>query len=221
MDWIYYLGIIFSFALMLVGLGGMVYFLQSYQEEQLDNRKKDILFWISLIIGGLICLAAFVFVLPGVKRWLIIGLGLLCFVVPIIVRNITERKYQKDFETNIHPGTHLLFLFTVLCIPGGRICMMEIDDAHVNYIYRHSEFKTIDYVKTAIVTETDYQWAEGSTGDVIIPAGKKNTEWLVIVTTDQTEIPVCRKVTGVDYEKLYPQGDTVAIYKGRVFHRRL
>ena len=220
MDWIYYLGIIFSIVLMLVGLGGMIYFLQLYQEEQLDNRKKDILFWISLIIGGFICLAAFIFISPGVKRWLIIGLGLLCFVVPVIVRNIVERKHQKNFETDICLGTHLLFLFAVLCIPGGRICMMKIDDAYVGYIYRHSELKTIDYVKTTILTETDYQWAEGSTGDVIIPAGEKSTEWLVIVTTDQSEIPVCRKLEGVDYEKLYPQGGTVVIYKGRVFHRR-
>ena len=220
MDWIYYLGIIFSIALMLSGLGGMVYFLQLYQEEQLDNRKKDILFWISLIIGGFVCLTAFIFISPGIRRWLIIGFGLLCFVIPIIVRNIVEHKYQKDFESDIRLGTHLLFLLAVLCIPGGRICMMEIDNAYAGYIYRHGELKTIDYVKTIVLTETDYQWAEGTTGDVTIPAGKKNTEWLVIVMTDQTEIPVCRKAQNVDYEKIYPQGDVVVIYKGKVFHRR-
>lgn len=216
MDGIFIAGTIFSLFVLFFGIGSTIYFINRYQNNRVTSRGSDIALWIFLAIGLIICSGAFIFT-SGIKRWLIIGSGVLCITVPMIICNIIDRRHNLESCNDFNFGIHLLFVLSVLCIPAGRIGMLTTEQKFVDYACQNGEPKTIDHIRILTLTEDGYQWVEGSTGEIAIPTGKKDAEWIVLVMTDGSEVLLCRRDKKVDYEKLYPKGNKVFVYKGDVF----
>ena len=217
MDWFYIAGIIVFLFLMILGVGGIAYFVNAYYRDRIISFGSKATLAIALIIGICICIGALVWVSDTIKCWLIIAAALMCVAIPMIVSYVVDRRKNPKKDAGFNFYVHMLFILAVLCFPGGRIGMAAIEQAFEHHVYQHGILKVIDHIKTDVLLQTDYQWVEGSWSEVAIPNGKKNVEWIVLVMTDDTEFPVCRKVENVNYEKLYPQGDTVFIYNGNLY----
>ncbi len=216
MDWFYSLGIFFSIIAMMVGISGLFYFLSQHGLRTVSKNSKSVI-KISVVVCTIVILAAFIF-FTDIKRWYVVAIGIGCIIVPFIACLFVDIKKELESPTCFNVGSYIISLISILLIPAGRIGMIVSDRAHTEYIIQMSELKVIDYITTETQSEKNYAWVEGSTQELVVPAGTKETVWVVVVTTDGSRFPLCRKVDGVNYEKIYPKGDTVAIYNGKIFH---
>lgn len=189
--------------LLVLGIAGMVIFYFTYLGGRKVSPKMHSLSVISTIIG--IC--AFFVILThwpiGIAKLVMLWLALMVAVIPTIVGCILDSKHGYPALRKFNFWTHVGFLVWISAIVVGLWLHSANNIKQVKKIERvYTEHRIIPY--------------SDKSGHI----GNKDELWVLIVTKDNKIIPVSQFEPGVDFQLLYPKGDTVSVLNGRVLYPR-
>lgn len=217
---LFYVGIFFSLVLMACGIVATGFLGWRYFSKRTVSDQAAGTFLISLVVGIVVFLCSQIFFPTGLLRWGVVWLSLLCVAIPMIICCIIDIHNGYETGAKFRWWIHLLFLISVTAIPFGRFGGDYLDSASLRYQYREGVVKVIDKIIFETEWEKVYEYVETSNGEGSVPTGKQQVVKAVLVTTDGIRIPISRVVNGVDYNAIYPHGDTITVYKNKLIRPR-
>lgn len=189
--------------MLVLGIAGMVIFYFTYLGGRKVSPKMHSLSVISTIIG--IC--AFFVILThwpiGIAKLVMLWLALMVAVIPTIVGCILDSKHGYQVSQKFNFWTHAGFIVWISAIVVG--------------LWLHSA-NNIKQVKKIERVYTEHQVIPYS--DKSGHIGNKDELWVLIVTKDGKIIPVSKFEPGIDFQLLYPKGDTISVLNGQVLYPR-
>lgn len=220
MDALFLTGIVISILLAIFAFGEIFYFTDLYLNKRNRSAVSNRIMLSVLSVAVIAFVCVMIITYDFAVRFIAFGAGLLLLTMFMIMTCILDLKNGFGTDVDFKPKTHLAFLGIVLLLLISLISAFYCDSKMKNYRYTYGETKVIDYVAIIPVEVTNYEWVDGGHAEVVIPNGKKIVEHVYIVTTDGEEIFISRKYPGKDYALLYPHGDTVRVYKGKLVKPR-
>ena len=148
------------------------------------------------------------FVICIILRALLFVLGVLCFVV--IFANITQ-KFEKQNLTKLD----FLFMFILLCV--GISCMYGMRVVGKQMDTYEKSTRTIENIKEIVIKEI-VEWDIDDT--YFVPTGRSLVKRVYLITESGRTVRLGAMKKNIDYEKLYPIGDTITINGRYVVFRR-
>jgi len=149
-------------------------------------------------------------------RVLFFGLGLTFFLLIFVVGYYVEKK-KGNCHASIPVSKHIRAFICAFMATLGLLTIKLVNDYDDAGKYNRYSIETIKELKTVTKTLeiTDYNH-EGP-----MRVGTQKVDFVYIVTDNNDELFLTRKKEGVDYETLYPVGDTISVYKKKyILHQR-
>lgn len=220
MDSWFLAGIVISILLALFALGEIFYFTDLYLNKRDRSTVSNRIMWVVLSVAVSAFVCVMIITSDIAVRFIALGAGLLLLAIFMVITCIRDLKHGFGADVDFKPRTHLAFLGIVLLLPLSFILGFYCDNKIESYRYTNGETKVIDYVAIIPVEVTNYEWVDGGHAEVAIPRGKKTVEHVYLITTDGEEIFISKKYPDKDYALLYPHGDTVRVYNGKLVKLR-